>query len=339
MHSRTPSPALAFSQRIPGRVPSTGIFGCALSSRPTGRAPWHSRALGPLLLSMVLVCSACQAQNGLAQANQGAVPSSTQDEASAVPAETTPSNDGTLLWSVSGDFVALAADGLGNTFLVDRNGEIQSHSENGTLRYRTSEVRYGPVGALDATNPLRVMVYYPEFLTALLFSNTLGVQAEVNLRRLGFNRVRAAGLARDGRLWIYDEANFQLVKIDEQGNIQRRSEGLNYVLGLELAPRRLVERNNRLYLHDAQHGILVFDAFGTYEYRFGGPGIKSFQVFPDRVVYEQADGSGRLHDVRSGNETPFTLPGEASDRRAWRLDRDRILLLQERGLSVFRPAP
>jgi hypothetical protein len=156
---------------------------------------------------------------------------------------------------------------------------------------------------------------------------------------LGFNRVRAAGLARDGRLWIYDEVNFQLVKLDDQGNIQRRSEGLNYVLGLELAPVRLTERNNRLYLHDAQHGILVFDAFGTYEYRFGGPGIKSFQVFPDRVVYEQNDGTGILHDVRSGFETPFALPGEASTRRAWRLDRDRILLLTKSGLSVYRAAP
>lgn len=248
-----------------------------------------------------------------------------------------PSFDAPLLWRVEGAFAHVAPDGLGNVYAITEGGDIRRYAENGQLLYRISEVRFGAVGGLDAANPLRILVYYPEYLTVLLLSNTLGISAELNLRSLGFQMVRTVGLARDGRIWLYDEANFQLVKLDDRGQVQRRTEPLNYILGKELQPVRLVERNERLYLHDPKQGILVFDAFGTYEYRFGGPGIRRFQVFPDRVVYEDANGRGVLHDVRSGFESPFALPGEPGTRTGWRLDRDRVLLLDPRGLSVFGP--
>lgn len=300
------------------------------------------RAALALALVLGLAGPGCRAQAPAAGVAAGAAAgggTGTPAGADAGGAAFSPEADGERLWRVDGDFTHLAPDGLGNTYVVSAQGDIRRYDERGRLMYRVSEVRFGPVGGLDAANPLRILVYYPEFLTALLLSNTLGVAAEVDLRRRGFNRVRAMGLARDGRLWAYDEINFQLVKFDDRGNEQRRSEPLNYVLGLELRPVRLVERNDRLYLHDPVHGILVFDVFGTYEYRFGGPGIRAFQVFPEGVVYERADGTGALHDPRSGFERPFALPGEPATRRAWRLDRDRVLLLTPAGLEARRAAP
>lgn len=319
--------------------------GSAVQSASSGTDVPFNKTLQVLVFAMGLMSTlflgsgmaSCKAQSAAQTVRPVADPESGTDQTLKAGQSTAPAFDAPLLWRAAGAFAHIAPDGLGNVYAVTESGDVRRYGENGQLLYRISEVRFGSVGGLDAVNPLRILVYYPEYLTALLLSNTLGISAELDLQQLGFLRVRAVGLARDGRLWLYDEANFQLIKLDDRGQVQRRSEPLNYILSTELKPVRLVERNERLYLHDPEQGILVFDAFGTYEYRFGGPGIRRFQVFPDRVVYEDAAGKGILHDVRSGFETPFALPGEPASRRDWRLDRDRILMLDERGLSVFGP--
>jgi UDP-2,3-diacylglucosamine hydrolase len=235
------------------------------------------------------------------------------------------------LYTVPGRFVDLSLDGLGNLFTVSEAGEVCRYREDGALLYRFSEVRLGRVGHLDVSNALRVLVYYPEYLTAVLLSNTLANNGEINFRRLGFNKVRAVGLARDGQLWLYDEANFELIKIDERGQVTRRSEPLNYVLGLDLQPEQLLERNDRLFLRDPQHGILVFDLFGTYEYRFGGAGITHMQVYAEQVLYQNERGIF-FHDLRSLTEGPFVLPVARTQR--WWLEARRLAVLTPQGIAV-----
>ncbi len=237
-----------------------------------------------------------------------------------------------LLLKVQGNFEDLAIDGLGNLYTLSATGEIRRYSEDGRLLYEFSEVRFGQVGHIDVSNPLRVLVYYPEFLSIVLLSNTLAISSEINLRSLGFNKVRAVGLARDGRIWIYDEANFQLIKIDERGQVIRRSEALNYVLNLELQPEQLSERNDRLFLRDPQHGILVFDAFGTYEYHFGEAGIRQMQIYLEQVVWQSGDGFF-FHDLRSYRKGSLIMPDR--EIRNWSLDGRRLAILGSGSVSVY----
>ncbi|MBI1191859.1 MAG: hypothetical protein GC205_01605 [Bacteroidetes bacterium] len=236
------------------------------------------------------------------------------------------------LYTLSGRFEDLSLDGLGNLFTVSEGGEVRRYREDGALLYRFSEVRLGRVGSLDVSNALRVLVYYPDYLTAVLLSNTLAISGEINFRKLGFNKIRAVGLARDGQLWLYDEANFELIKIDERGQVIRRSEPLNYVLGLDLQPQQLIERNDRLFLRDPQHGILVFDLFGTYEYRFGGEGVTHMQIFAEQVLYENSKGVF-FHDLRSLAEGPFQMP--QGNPLRWTIEARRMALMSAEGISVY----
>ncbi len=237
-----------------------------------------------------------------------------------------------LLFRLPGAFVDLAVDGLGNLFTLSARGELCRYSEDGRLLYQFSEVRFGRVGSLDVSNPLRVLLYYPEYLSVVLLTNTLAPAAEINLRSLGLNRVRAAGLARDGRIWVYDEANFELLKLDERGQVVRRSEPLNYVLGLELQPTQLIERNDRLFLLDPRHGVLVFDAFGTFDYRFGSPGIRHMQIYAEEVITETPEGFF-IHNLKSYQDSPLTMPEVPIQR--WSLDGRRMALLGPEGINVY----
>ena len=286
-----------------------------------------SGTLTVLLTFLLGVMAACSSP-GVAQSSSPAV-----SEPAVVPVSADlllPSTG--LLYTLPGKYQDLTMDGLGNLFTLSPTGEIRRYSEQGKLLYQYSEVRLGRVGHIDASNPLRVLVYYPEFLTVVLLTNTLAISGEINLGSLGFNRVRAAGLARDGQTWLYDEANFQLVKIDERGQVIRRSEPLNYILGLELQPVYLCERNNQLFLHDTKNGILVFDAFGTYEFRFGGSGIRRMQAYAEQVVYQKAD-QFFYYDLKTYREGQLTMPDVPM--MEWSLDSRRLALLNTDGISVY----
>jgi len=289
-----------------------------LPSKPSKSSTQHAASLKILLMLLLFF-------GGIAPVPAQPIPGARTQEPAATD-QTAP------LYSVPGRFVDLSLDGLGNLFALGEDGEVLRYREDGALLYRFSEVRFGSVGSLDVSNALRVLVYYPDYLTAVLLSNTLAISGEINFRQLGFNKIRAVGLARDGQLWLYDEANFELIKIDERGQIIRRSEPLNYVLGLDLQPRQLIERNDRLFLRDPEHGILVFDLFGTYEYRFGGEGVTHMQVYAEQVLYENASGVF-FHDLRSLAEGPFQMP-QGSPLR-WTMDARRMALLYEKGISVY----
>lgn len=305
------------------------------SEKPAGTgSAAHQRALTWLgcWLGVALLLFLSGTANTTAQSLS--LVSSARDE-SANPFEQKETAPYDVLYEIREPFEDLALDGLGNLFTLSPDGEIRRYNEQGKLLYRFSEVRLGRVGSMDVSNPLRVLVYYPEFLTVVLLTNTLAISGELDLRPLGFNRVRAAGLARDGRIWLYDEANFQLVKIDERGQVIRRSEPLSYVLDLNLQPVALSERNNRLFLLDPQHGILVFDAFGTYDYRFGGSGIVRMQAYAEQVLFER-EGRYYYQDLSTYQEGEWMMPEPPF--RAWSMESRRLALLRESGISVY-PLP
>lgn len=184
---------------------------------------------------------------------------------------------------IEGDFSSMTTDGNGNIYTVGLGEEIRLYNSNGELQFRYSNNRLGSVGHVDASNPLSILVFYPEYSTAVLLNNTLSEYGRLDLRRQGLTGVRAAGLARDGNVWIYDPTSFQLVKLDKKGSVIRKSEPLNYVLNQELDPVQVMERNRRVYLHDPMVGILVFDEFGTFDYLLAERGLDRFSVIKDVI--------------------------------------------------------
>jgi hypothetical protein len=180
----------------------------------------------------------------------------------------------------------IGIDNFSNFYAADDN-HLFKFSPDGTFQYPFEEFQYGKIGMVDVSNPMKVLVFCPDFMTVITLDKFLAPLTTVNFFDLGYQNISAVGISSDGLLWFYDNTDFKLKKIDPNGNITLQSQPLNIVVSITPNPNFLLEKDNMVYLNDPEIGIMVFDVFGNYSKTVPIKGLKKFQVFQDQVIYSE----------------------------------------------------
>lgn len=227
---------------------------------------------------------------------------------------------------ITGD--KLRVDKMGNAYLrVDNNLYQFSKVQNS---YTFEAVNFGTLEQIDATNPLRLVLFYPDLMNILIVDNTLSQINAINLLEFGYQQVTAAARARDNNFWIYDFVGFQLKKITPLGEVLAESENLNVLLGQTVQGNFILEKNNKVYLNDPKYGILVFDAYGTYARKIPLKGLDHFQVFDNDLVFWADSALIRLDPLM--NEEVLWKPKEGQMVKDAALGNEDFIILQEESL-------
>ena len=178
----------------------------------------------------------------------------------------------------------IAIDNFSNFYSADDN-RLFKFSPDGTYLYPYEEFKYGKIGMVDVSNPMKVLVFCPDFMTVITLDKFLAPLTVYSFFDLGYQNISAVAISSDGLLWFYDNNDFKLKKIDETGTIAKESQPLNNVVNITPNPNFMIEKDNVVYLNDPEIGIMVFDVFGNYIKTVPIKGLKKFQVFQDQVVY------------------------------------------------------
>lgn len=178
----------------------------------------------------------------------------------------------------------IAIDNFSQFYTADDN-RLFKFSSDGTYLYPYEEFNYGKIGMVDVSNPMKILVFCPDFMTVITLDKYLAPLTTYNFFDLGYQNISAVAISSDGLLWFYDNTDFKLKKIDESGTIVKQSQPLNTVLNVLPNPDFMTEKDNVVYLNDPEIGIMVFDVFGNYIKTVPIKGLKKFQIFQDQVVY------------------------------------------------------
>ncbi len=177
-------------------------------------------------------------------------------------------NDSVLL--LSGNRVVPAAirdfsvDNLGNIYLLTTSNQVKKLNANGnSLAVYNDVKRYGSIYSIDATNPLKVLVYYKDFGTIVVLDRLLNARNTIELRKQQILQVRAVAPSYDNNIWLFDELDSKIKKIDSYGKIVFKSVDFRQVFDTVPAPSAIYDRDGFLYLYDANHGLYVFDYYGA----------------------------------------------------------------------------
>ncbi len=226
----------------------------------------------------------------------------------------------------------LSSEKLGNCYAVNEKNEVFKISPKGEILYNYNNNSLGRISFVGATNPLKILVYYPDYSTIITLDNTLSQTGRINLFELGSNSVSAACVALDNNIWIYDEVLFKLRKFNDQLNIIAESENLNVQLGFSVHANYLYEKDNYLYLNDPDTGIFVFDAYGTYYKTIPLKGLTAFQKVQDQLIFFK-DGKLHSYHVLTFATEIITLPeGEAINAV---IEKDRLFIQRKNQLDVY----
>jgi hypothetical protein len=91
--------------------------------------------------------------------------------------------------SIEGGFIDFTVDNLGNYFLLSKNNQLKKLNAQGDSIGLFNDVRrYGKLYSIDATNPLKVLLYYKNFSTVVVLDRFLNMINTIDLRSRIFSR-------------------------------------------------------------------------------------------------------------------------------------------------------
>jgi len=185
-----------------------------------------------------------------------------------------------------GDKVSyFTADNLGNIYVLASAGLLKKYNSNGdSLNVYNNVRRYGALYTIDATNPMKLLLYHKNFSTVVMLDRYMNSVNTIDLRKAGIFQAKAVGLSNDNNVWVFDEQSSKLKKISENGEMLSETTDLRQVLDEVPSPEKILDRDGFVYLYDPARGVYIFDYYGVLKNELHFTGISDIQVINEAIV-------------------------------------------------------
>jgi hypothetical protein len=239
----------------------------------------------------------------------------------------------TLLSSFPIKANSISVDNFGNFYAIGNN-QVTKFDKAGAKLQIYDEVKYGKIGSIDISNPMKIVLYYPDFMQAVLLDRFLSYFTTYNFFDLGYQNVTAVGGSSDGYLWFYDNLSYTLKKVDEAGKTQLQSQPVNQLINTVITPNFIMEKGGQVYVNDPAVGVLVFDNFGAYYKTIPVKGLQRFQIFQDQIVYFE-EGKLKSYNPMTFDAKMITLPDTIGIKQAV-IEKERIGVLRADRVDFYK---
>jgi hypothetical protein len=178
-----------------------------------------------------------------------------------------------------------AVDHMGNIYLVNES-ELLKYLPSGQYYNRYSNLKLGTISSLDATNSLRLLLFYKNYQQIVFLDNQLSVKNQaVSLEEMGYEQTELVCQSANNGFWIFNKANNEILRFDEDLKRLVATGNLKQILQREMNPNFMTEHNGYLFLNCPESGIYVFDMFGTFNKVIALKNLSHFQVNDGLVYY------------------------------------------------------
>lgn len=191
----------------------------------------------------------------------------------------------TLTRTLAFDIVDFTVDNLGNIYILNKDNQLKKLSANGDSLAVFNDVRrYGKISSIDATNPLKLLVYYREFTMVIELDRFLNIINTIDLRKQNILQAKAVGLAYDNNVWVYDELDAKLKRIGDDGSLVDQTTDFRQLFDSVPDPAIIRDQGGLVYLYDPAKGVYVFDQYGTMKTHIALPGWLDFDVVDKYMI-------------------------------------------------------
>jgi hypothetical protein len=230
--------------------------------------------------------------------------------------------------SVQGKVVLFTVDNLGNQYLLNEKNQLKKINARGDSIAVFNDVRrYGKLTRIDASNPLKVLLFYQNFATIVVVDRFLNVVNKMDLRNYNILQPTAIATANDNAIWIFDDLQHKLLKIDDAGKLVLETADMRMLLQDAPVPQTIIDRDNFVYLYDSLRGLTVWDYFGTLKNRFPYKSWQSPQVLAGNLFAIKDSLIIRLN-IATLDETASTLPAPMQNADGYLLTYGRLYALK-----------
>lgn len=240
-----------------------------------------------------------------------------------------------LLFEVQVPVKFAITDKMQQVYIVTPEDVLIKYDQRGKEMGRYTNNYLGELEVVDPTNPINVVLYYPNLQTLVTLDVTMNEISRTNLVSYGFFNIDALCSTNDGNIWLMDGMEFRLKKINRNGKILYTSENLMILMGQPFRPVKLLERNNKVFALDPEKGIYVFDNMGNFDKRYDLSGVTYFQMLGTQIFYLY-NGTPHVLDTQLFMHNRLTLPGDLTeDLLYFNVQVDRCFMFTKDGFQVW----
>lgn len=190
-----------------------------------------------------------------------------------------------LVRRINTDVVQLAVDNLDNLYVLSSTDQLKKYNAQGdSIGVYNQVKRFGKLHAIDVTNPLKLLLFYKDFSTVALLDRLLTLRAAVDLRKSNIIQTSAVGVSYDGNIWLFDEYENKLKKLDEQGTVLLETPDFRTIFTDAVLPQQIIDQNGTVYLYDPKAGLYLFDYYGSFKKKLPITGWQHLAVFNNYIT-------------------------------------------------------
>lgn len=226
-------------------------------------------------------------------------------------------------------------DNIGALYLITPDNQLKKYNEKGdSVGVFNQVTQYGKLTYVDAENPWKTILFYQNFSTIVLLDKYLNVVTAINLRKKNIFQVQAVTSSYDNNIWLYDEQDNKLKKIDDNGNVLSETVDFRLLFDSVPEPKKIIDRDGFVYLYDPEKGVYIFDYYGSFKSKLTFLHWTNIEVFGKSIYGFDRENLYKytppLPDVIT-----YKLPEELQNNTAVKLANNRIYVLKNAKLSVY----
>ncbi len=230
---------------------------------------------------------------------------------------------------------SFTVNNLGEIYIINTNNQLKKLNDKGDSAGVFNMVtKYGRLSYVEAQNPWRTILYYKNFFTIVLLDKFLNVLTNINLRKQNIFSVKAVTGSYDNNIWLYDEQDSKLKKIDDAGNILMETVDFRRLLDSVPSPVQIIDSDGFVYLYDPKKGLYVFDYYGSFKNKLSFLNWKDFTV-TGKKIYGFDDNYFYSYELNSLDLKQYALPLIFKEYTALKVGNNKLYLLKNNNLQVY----
>lgn len=198
-------------------------------------------------------------------------------------------------------------DNLDNTYLLTPQEELLKYDQNGKLKWRYSNNRYGKAHHIDTADPLRTVVFYNDFQQVIVLNNNLNEITSYSFAHNTNMQVTALASSNNNGFWAYDQTSNTLLKLSSNFTEDMRSASLYQLFDEMVIAKKMQATDQYVYLQRQNNEILQFDRFGAYIKLLPIDSLGDFNITKNQIAFVK---NNILHSYNpvTGSDTTTLLP-------------------------------
>ena len=238
--------------------------------------------------------------------------------------------------TLSSDIRYFVVDDLLNIYTVNAKNEVFKYDIEGNELFRYSNNELGELASIDVSNPLNILLFFPEYQTAIALDRTLSQSGVFDFFSAEILDVSVLCLSTDNKIWIYDSSNYKLKLIDETSTTIEESDDLSYYIDSPANVKQMLTQGNLVYLNMPETGIIVFDSFGLFDKILPYKNVLSVQLLSKELLFQVEDGLFALN-LETLQKRQLKVPIELSVNHRVQVKNNYFFVLEKNeSLEVFR---